>query len=403
MVPTIITGLLLIEMGLTFECSVGVMGQIRTLSSIVAVVFSLLMGVLCVLFKHKSLLLTGLFFVGVSALGCSFAPNFTMILIFYSLTGSAIAVVVPMATTLVGEHFSLEKRASAMGWVIAGMSLSYLIGAPIVSFIAGLGGWQMTFLGFVLPIAILGFLLVAMGLPSTSSGPKPTMSKASYSGGFKEVFSNKSASACLIGFALSAAGWQAILLYSISFFRQQFRVSTDFATVILSGAALCYTFGSLVGGRLVNRLGRKTLTVLGCFLLGMFTISFTNLPSLWLSLAFSYLGTIFAGIRYTASSSLTLEQVPRFRGTMMSIFSAADSLGSAFGAGLGGLALLLYNYELLGIFLGALGVAAAMILHLLVIDPTRTQLNAPCTNLTNPKIRITLSQIHTKRRVLLVW
>ena len=229
MVPTIITGLLLIEMGLTFECSVGIMGQIRTLSSIVAVVFSLLMGVLCVLFKHKSLLLTGLFFTGVSALGCSFAPNFTMILIFYSLTGLAIAVVVPMTTTLVGEHFSLEKRAGALGWVIAGMSLSYLIGAPIIGFIAGLGGWRMTFLGFVLPIAILGFLLVAMGLPSTSSSPKPTMSKVSYLEGFKEVFSNKSAFACLIGFALSAAGWQAILLYSISFFRQQFLVSTGFA------------------------------------------------------------------------------------------------------------------------------------------------------------------------------
>ena len=362
-----ITGLLLIEMSLTFECSVGVMGQIRTLSSIVGVVFSLLMGVLCVLFKHKSLLLTGLFFVGVSALGCSFSPNFTVVLIFYSLTGLAMALVMPMTTTLVGEHFSLEKRASAMGWVIAGMSLSYVIGAPIVSFIADFGSWRMTFFGFLLPIAILGFLLVVMGLPSTSS-PKPTMSKASYSEGFKEVFSNKSACACLIGFALSAAGWQAILLYSVSFFRQRFLVSTGFATAILLGAALSYTFGSLVGGRFVNRFGRKTLTVLGCLLLGMFTISFTNLPNLWLSLAFSYLGTFFAGIRYTASSSLTLEQVPKYRGTMMSIFSAADSLGSAFGAGLGGLLLLLYNYELLGISLGAIGIAAAGIFHLLVIN-----------------------------------
>jgi len=371
MVPTIITGLLLIDIGLTFGYSVGFTGQIRTLSSIVAVVFALFMGVLCVLFKHKSLLLTGLLFISISALGCGLASNFTMMLISYSLTGLTIAIVVPMTITLVGENFPLEKRANAIGWVVAGMSLSYLIGAPIIGFIAGLGGWRMTFLIFVLPISILSFLLVVIGLPSPSNSRQPMMSKGSYLEGFKEIFSNKSATACLFGIALSAAAWQAILLYSTSFFRQQFRVSTGFATVILAVAALCYTSGSLIGGRFVKRLGGKTLTVLGCFLLGTFIISYTNLPNLGLSLALTCLGTFFAGIRYTAASSLTLEQVPRFRGTMMSIYSAADNMGTAFGAGLGGLVLLLYNYELVGISLGAIGIAAAIIFYILVTDPTR--------------------------------
>ena len=75
---------------------------------------------------------------------------------------------------------------------------------------------------------------------------------------------------------------------------------------------------------------------------------------------------------FAASSSLTLEQVPRFRGTMMSLFSAVYSLGSALGAGVGGLVLLLYDYGFVGISLGAIGIASAIVFYLLTIDPTKT-------------------------------
>lgn len=75
---------------------------------------------------------------------------------------------------------------------------------------------------------------------------------------------------------------------------------------------------------------------------------------------------------YAAATSLTLEQVPRFRGAMMSIRAAALSVGQALGAGVGGLALLLYDYEFVGISLGGMGIIGAAIFYLLAIDPTRT-------------------------------
>lgn len=75
--PLAVTGLLMIDIGLTFGHPVGVIGQIQTLSSVIAIVFSLLMGILSVRFKHRSLLITGLTFYGVSALCCSLSPTFT--------------------------------------------------------------------------------------------------------------------------------------------------------------------------------------------------------------------------------------------------------------------------------------------------------------------------------------
>jgi predicted MFS family arabinose efflux permease len=371
-IPWILTGLLLIDIGLTFGLSVGVTGQIRTISSIVGVISALLLGALSVRFSHRSLLMIGLLSISISALSCSLAPNFNVILLSYSILGLAMAIVLPMSMSLVADHFPLKKRTSAIGWIIAGTALSGIVGAPVIDFIAGLGGWRLAFLGFVLPISLLSLLLAAKGLPSTPYSQKLETSKGSYLEGFKGVFTNRSAVACVIGYALSLTAFQAIGFYSPSFFRQRFLVSTSFASMTISGLYLCLTLGSLISGRLVDRFGRKLTTVLTVFIAGILIISFTNLSNLWLSLALALLGYLFAGILISASHSLALEQVPRFRGTMMSINSAAEKMGAALGAGVGGLLLLLYGWNLLGITLGVIGILAAVIYYLLVIDPTRT-------------------------------
>jgi predicted MFS family arabinose efflux permease len=375
-VPEILTGLLLIDIGLTFGYSVGAAGQIRTICSIVAVFFSLLMGILSVRFKHKLLLMTGLLLVSISALACSFASNFSVMLLSYSISGLGSAMVAPMAFALVGEHFALEMRPNAIGWIMTGAAVSYLVGSPAIGFIADFGGWRLAFLGYVLPVSLLTLMLAAKGLPTTVRGPQVAMSRGSYFEGFKGVFSNRSADACLIGSALVMATYQAVLVYSASFYRQRFLVSTGLASIFVLGGALFFTLGAMVSGRFVKRIGRKPLTVLTSFLGGIFIVSYTSLPNLWLSLAARFLGGLFIGMTSTASNSLTLEQTPKFRGTMMSVNSAAGNMGSTLGAGVGGLALLLFNYEGMAISLGVMGLVGAVIFHLLAIDPTRTGMSA---------------------------
>lgn len=276
----------------------------------------------------------------------------------------------PMTFTLVAEYFPLERRTSAIGWLSAGLSLSYVIGAPAIGFIAELSGWQLAFLGFVLPISIAGLMLAAKCLPPAPHSRMRTTGGRDYFAGFRAVLSNRSAVACMVGMATALAAYQAFLAYSSSFYRQRFLASTTLASLFVLVSALCFTLGSLVCGRFVNKLGRKTLAVSAAAIGSIFIISHTNLPILWLSLTARFLGSLFMALTNTAIGSLTLEQVPRFRGTMMSINRAVSSVGSALGAGLGGLALLLYDYEFVGISLGIIGLAGAVILQLLAIDPT---------------------------------
>jgi predicted MFS family arabinose efflux permease len=87
-------------------------------------------------------------------------------------------------------------------------------------------------------------------------------------------------------------------------------------------------------------------------------------------LVLNFTAAWFMGMMASAASSLTLEQVPRFRGSMMSISSVATNLGAAVGAAVGGMALVWYDYDVLGAILGGMGIIAAIIFYLVTKDPT---------------------------------
>jgi predicted MFS family arabinose efflux permease len=365
----VLAALLLVDIGNTFSTSVSVTGQINTAYAIAAVVFALLTSLLSARFKHKSLLLAGVLLMTASVLGCYFAPDFTSLLAFFSISGAGYAIVNPMTFTLVGEHLPLEKRAGAIGWIVASGALVYVIGAPIIALMSGVGGWHFPLSGFVLPILLASLLVGLVGLPSASKN-RNISSNAKTSLGFREIFSNKSALACLVGDTLRSAAFVAIVLYATSFFRQRFLMTTDTASLILLGGALSYVLGSLSAGQFVNRLGRKSSTALTALLSGVFTVSYVFVPNVWVSMALMLVASWFFGMVASSANSLTLEQIPRHRGAMMSVDTALINAGSAIGSTTGGLALLYFNYEGLGSVLGVVGIVAAVVFFLFSKDPT---------------------------------
>ena len=370
----ILMGFLLVNIGLTFGSVVGVMGQILTFSSILSLVFALVMGFLSVRFKPKPLLMVGLFLFVASALGCSFAPNYVAMLLFYSLAGIGVAMVNPMTQTLVGEHIPIEDRPSAFSYIMMGMSFSSaFIAGPVINYLSGFRGWRTAYLGYVLPVSLAGLILAMIGIPSASKNPQPSAENQSYLEAFKNVLSNKSAVSCVACTALALVTFQGIIAYGISFYVERFQIPLDWRTLIWAGMAFSVTIGSFLGGKIVKRFGRKPISIVGVLLVGLSTVLYTNIPNLWTSITISWFCCFIAGVRSPAATSLTLEQVPRFRGTTMSLNSAASSLGSAFGSGIGGAILLGYGYGVLGIVLGGMGIAASFIYHFFTIDPTLAQ------------------------------
>lgn len=278
-------------------------------------------------------------------------------------------MVAPMIMTLIGENMSQEKRSGAIGLIVASTPMLSTLTGLIIGRITSLG-WRTAYLIYVLPIALISLILSFLGLASVGDKERTGQEK-SILDGFKRILVNRSAFSCLIATSLAMAAWISVMSYGISFYREQYLVPTDWAGIIWSGLALCFTVGSLVTGRLVNRFGRKPLSLVGALLVGVSAVLFTYLPSFIVSIFFALLASFFAGLRHSVSNSLSLEQVPDFRGSMMSLNSGFISLGAALGSAIGGLALTYGDYSVLGVSLGFLGIVAALIYYLFTNDPTK--------------------------------
>lgn len=365
----IITGLLLIDIGLTFGYPVGVAGQIRTTASVVSVIIASLLGALSVRFKHRTLLLMGLLLLSFSALGCYLSQNLQTMLLLYSLTGFGTSMITPMANTIIGENFPIEKRSTAVGWNQAGTSIAFLVCSPLVSYVADFGGWRMTFLAVYLPVSLVAFAISFLGLPRTSHKNVQESVKIGYSDGLKEVFTNRSAVACLMGAMMAMASWSANLTYTMSFFRQSFSLATVFASILLSALALSKTLGHIISGVLINRLGRKKFMVTSLILLGFSTFTYMNVGFIWPSMILSCFCCMVAGFMMSSMTSLNIEQVPDYRSSMMSLSVAFQRIGGTLGTGLGGIILLFNGYGALGAILGLLGLLSAIVYYLFVEDP----------------------------------
>lgn len=368
--PAITSGLLLVDIASTFGQSIGVMGQMRTTASTLSMIVALIVAVVSVRIRHKSLLIAGLSVITLSALGCYIAPSYTTMILAYSLVGVGTSMVGPMTMALAGDQLPRNERSRAVGWLISGNSLSYLIGAPVIAYLAGIGSWRTAFLFWVLPVTLLGILSVIFGLPSrkdeTHQGANVDIVAS-----FKAVFTNRSALSCLVGSALLMASVQAVLVYGASFYRQQFLVSRSYASLFVIGDAIFFTIGSVGSARLVNRYGCKPVIVITGLIGGLFVSAYTLLPILWVSAAARFLCMLFIGFSLSALNSLILEQVSENRGTLMSINSAITSVGSSLGSFIGGLMLLLYGYTLVGVSLGVMAVASALVIHFLAVDPNQ--------------------------------
>ena len=366
----VLSSLFLVDLARTFFGSsdpiyLGIVSQIVTISSIAAIVFGVLNGFLSVRFKHKTLLLFGALCIVVGAVGCLLAPNLLFMLIFYPFDGIGTIIVGAMSFTLIGESIPLEKRAKSIGVVTSSGILSIAIGFAIAGFGANIGGYRSYLAWYVLPISLVALLAAFLLIPKNlvqSSNPRQSFSES-----FKQVFLNKSTSACLLGnMFLTAAGMWSF--YAASFWRGYYSLPIEVVALITVAVVLVYALGGFMGGRLVNRVGRKRFVVTNWFARGVLIAAVVFMPNVYSALFISFVATLIGGFAVTGGHSLMVEQAPKSRGTMMSISGVFASIGVTIGTAFGGLALR-QGFQLLGLMLGVFAVVASLIILLIAKEP----------------------------------
>jgi predicted MFS family arabinose efflux permease len=368
----------IVDIAATFGVLPGTVGQLNSIIAITSVVTALLLAAFGARFKYKTMVMIGVSFIAVCAIGLFLAPSFPMVQLIVLLNGAGSVLIVVTSQTFIGNSYPLEKKAKAIGWIAATGTLANAVGAPIVGFMTGIGSWRSSLIWFMLPTAVVSLIFVFLAFPYNPPEPQMNIKKEPFMKGFKQVLTNKSAVACLTSAFLGSAFVFGGVVFEVTFLRQVFLVSPSLAALVgtLVGTAFI-TVGALVGGQVVNRVGRKRLAVAASFLAGLFMLLSFFMQDLGIFLALRWTASFLVGILLAAASNLTLEQVPMLRGTTMSLASAFSGIGTALGVTLAGAVLNLYidatmGFQALGLTIGVLASADALVLLFVAKEPIRT-------------------------------
>ena len=201
-----------------------------------------------------------------------------------------------------------------------------------------------------------------------------TIDKPDYLKAFKHILRNKSALSCMIVASLISVSFLSPI-YAISFFTLFFKESLTMGATFYSLASAMGILGVLVGGRLINRIGRKSLAVVACVIQGVFTTLIVFMPNSFASAVMWMMSAFFGSATFVGFTSLVLEQVPDFRGTMISLNTSFQYIGYIVGLTISGLILNLCSnsFQILYIIFGLCGIVSAVLIVLFTRDPCKNQ------------------------------
>ena len=372
----ILISLLAVDIAKTFfgdtsGVSMGLTSQLNTFNALATVILALALSFLAIRFKYKTLFVFGIALVFISAIGCYLAPSLFALQIFFAVEGAGSIIVWVMTTTIVGDVLPQEKKAKTISYIISIGYLAMLISIILVSTITGMAGWRSNFLFLVLPFSTLSLAIAAFIIPKNPR-KEPTQGKIKYFEGVRHIFTNKSATACLIATLLTLCQGQ-ISIFAIAFYRIKFSMPIEWVTVIFVIGALIFVISPIISGRLVNRIGAKrlalTLTSLSALCLSIFFF----IPNLYGAISLDMLHVAFGSAAIPVFIYLILEQTPNYRGTMMSLQSIFNNAGEAIGPAIGGFLLILTSgfYPSVGLAFGLMTFAGVAVLLFFIKDTTK--------------------------------
>ncbi|MBD3206231.1 MFS transporter [Candidatus Bathyarchaeota archaeon] len=357
--PQIVIGVLLVEISNSLNIPLGLAGQLRTVISITALIGSFLVSIVSRRYSYRKLLITGLLIITISSTLSAFSPNFLTLLVVTILTGTGVALTVPMTTTLVGEYYQGNERGRAMSLLGVGGGVAFLLGGTIASVLSNIGGWRLAFLGFAGLVSLIGLILTILFLPESHVRG----GQEGFVDTLRSISKNSSVARSLVGALLASIAVQGLYLYCFSYLKEVYQTGTVVTGLIYSGTSVFFISGSYIASVVIERTGSKNITLLGMLGLAATTFAYHFAPSLSLSIGFILVGNLLEALRYNGNNALSLEFSGDESGAVMGLHSAFTQLGYSIGAGLGGVILLYGDWGLLGILLPIMGVFGAYIVY----------------------------------------
>jgi MFS transporter, DHA1 family, inner membrane transport protein len=263
------------EVARSFHVSIGAAGQMTTIYAATTGILAPVIAALAARVPRKTLLLTGLITFVVSNLGTAIAPTFAVAMVMRALAGAAAAAFSTTATSSATAIVPPERRGAAIAVVIAGLSLSTALGAPLGALIGSLSDWHWTMV-FVAALAAASALGVMALLSHIPMLPPVSLAKR-----LAPLSDSRVGLTLTSTFLFFTAAFTIYTYLSVVFDR-----AIGGNTVVLSGLLVLWgaagTVSNFLVGRLVDAIGnRKVLATMLLFVVADFVLLPWTSAHLW--------------------------------------------------------------------------------------------------------------------------
>lgn len=306
--------------------------------------------------RKKVLFLAYVGFV-LGTFACALAPDYYFLLSARLLTGIFGGMIGSQVLSIVADSFPYERRAAAMGIIMAAFSVASVVGVPGGLYLANTFSWHAPFYS----IGVLGLLVIFLihrFVPSVKAHLLEQQKTRSIQH-LIEIAKNKNQLRALAFSAVIMLGHFSIIPFiAPSLVSNAAYKENDIYLVYLVGGLLTIFTAPLVG-KLADKKGKFPIFLLFAFL-SMLPIYFiTNLEPapLYVVLFISGIFFIFTNGRIIPTQAIVSGVVnPSQRGSFMAINSSVQLLAQAIATNIGGLIILqqadgyLDRYEWVGYY-----------------------------------------------------
>ncbi|WP_339320103.1 MFS transporter [Paenibacillus sp. FSL R10-2734] len=270
--------------------------------------------------------------------------------------GIATVVAMAVATRLVEK----ERRGSAIGIILMGLSSSLVLGVPIGTFFSEMFGWRVLFISIGL-LSILPMLIIYKKVPAIKEEEEVTLRMQ------LSILKDPKIVTALVITLFYIGGYSTLFTYITPFLQATSSLSITEISGVLFLAGICSFVGSRMGGQLADAKGSKFTITLGLLLQGatllLFALAGFNFFVLILILMIFMLATWSIS---PAQQLYLVTLVPRNPDIALSVNTSFIQFGFALGSGLGGL--IISRTSVLNLnWVGLSAVSIALLLAILLI------------------------------------
>ncbi|MCY7567282.1 MFS transporter [Bacillus safensis] len=263
----------------------------------------------------------------------SISHSFEMVLMTRVLQGisggTAIVVAMAVATRLVEQ----EKRGTAIGIILMGLSSSLVLGVPIGTFLSSMIGWKALFAAIGL-ITLIPLIVVYRRIPSMKEQEPVTL------GMQLSILKDKRILLAVAVTLFYVGGYSTLFTYLTPFLQESANLSITEISGILLLAGICSFLGSSLGGVAADKKG-PTFTIFSGIILQIIMLMLLAFVSgnLVVMVAVIMIWMIATWSTSPAQQLYLVTLVPKSPDIALSVNTSFIQFGFALGSGLGGLVL----------------------------------------------------------------